>query len=635
MGKTFYAKLAMGNMKKNGKLYTPFLLTGVCMVILFYNIAALALNMGLGSAILNLIMGLGAVVVGVFATVFLYYTNSFLMKRRQKEFGLFNMLGMEKRHLRKVISFETLYTAMISITAGLILGILTNKLMFLLLLRLLRFEVKMGFEVSLIAIAGTIVLFCGIFALVLMSNVVKVSRANPIELLKGNQTGEREPKTRWVLTLVGVVTLGAGYAIALIVKEPLDAILLFFVAVLLVITGTYCLFTAGNVAFFKALRKNKSYYYKTRHFISVSGMIYRMKRNAVGLGNICILSAAVLLMISTTVSLYIGIEDAVASTFPRDVWVGYHDSDDADIRNKIRNEVQDVLDKRALTAVDVMDYNAYKAMSSEPEDTISKPYFVTLSDYNKLSGKSETLSGGEIILCGAGRDLLFEQLSLHGQDFIVKSTADASKLFWAERSDGKSAYYVVVSDVSVIKKLIGESEWICAWNYAFNLDASGDDSIKIYDEINARLYGIGSAQTASAFLNREAFFEFAGGLLFLGIFLGTMFIISMALVIYYKQISEGYEDKERFSIMQKVGLERTEVRGTIRSQVLMVFFLPLVTAIIHITVAFPMITKLLAVLNLKNIPLFAVCTAVTMVLFSVIYGMVYALTSREYYRIVR
>ncbi|WP_406542331.1 FtsX-like permease family protein [Clostridium ljungdahlii] len=325
MNKLFYPRLAVINIKKNSKTYFPFILTCICTIMMFYIMHAISINKGLdgasGSESLKTLLFLGTIVIGIFSAIFLFYTNSFLIKRRKKEIGLYNVLGLEKKHIAKILFFECIFTSVISLTAGLIGGIILNKLMFLLLIKMLNFKVSFGFSISVPSIIKTLIVFCSIFFVTLLSNLFQIKILKPIELLKGSEQGEKEPKTKWIMTIIGLAALCGGYGIALNVKSPLAALNLFFGAVILVMIGTYALFTAGSIAVLKFLRKQKNFYYKTGHFISVSGMMYRMKQNAVGLANICILSTAVLVMLSTTISLYAGMEDILKLRYPRDIVV--------------------------------------------------------------------------------------------------------------------------------------------------------------------------------------------------------------------------------------------------------------------------------------------------------------------------
>lgn len=658
MNKMLYPKLAVNNIKKNAQTYMPYVLACIGTIMMFYNMCFLAVVKDIGyisdSSRLRYILFLGAVVIGIFSVIFLFYTNSFLIKRRKKEFGLFNILGMEKKHVARIMFFETLFIALISLVAGVLAGILLSKLMILLLFKIISFEVTFGFEIPIPAVLSTFALFSGIFALNLIYNICRVHLSKPIELLKGGNVGEKEPRTKWILAGIGAICLGIGYNIALTVESPLAALNIFFVAVILVIIGTYCLFTAGSIAILKMLRKNKRYYYKLKHFISVSGMIYRMKRNAAGLANICILSTAVIIMLSTTISLYVGVEDVLRTRYPRNIIVNatnvsdeQADKLDAIIKEQTEkaNTVQkNVIRYRAMSFYTIQDGASFTAGESQSfsYNNIAMVYFITLDDYNKMENRSASLSNGEALLYTLVGDITGDTLSFNGFKLSIKERLTSLNI----EDDNTSAmltscYYVVVDDIKTIKQVYdslgGNNGDMDELSYYYGFDVSGDKDIRInlVKALQNAIRNIGvTGYVEGPEISRESFYSLYGGLFFLGLFLGLLFIMATVLIIYYKQITEGYDDKERFEIMQKVGMSRAEIKKSIHSQVLTVFFLPLAAAVIHLAFAFKVITKLLSVFNLTNIPLFAACTTITIIVFAIFYTIVYALTARTYYKIV-
>lgn len=658
MNKMLYPKLAVNNIKKNAQTYMSYVLACIGTIMMFYNMCFLAVVKDIGyisdSASLRYILFLGAVVIGIFSVIFLFYTNSFLIKRRKKEFGLFNILGMEKKHVARIMFFETLFIALISLVAGVLAGILLSKLMILLLFKIISFEVTFGFEIPIPAVLSTFALFSGIFALNLIYNICRVHLSKPIELLKGGNVGEKEPRTKWILAGIGAICLGIGYNIALTVESPLAALNIFFVAVILVIIGTYCLFTAGSIAILKMLRKNKRYYYKLKHFISVSGMIYRMKRNAAGLANICILSTAVIIMLSTTISLYVGVEDVLRTRYPRNIIVNatnvsdeQADKLDAIIKEQTEkaNTVQkNVIRYRAMSFYTIQDGASFTAGESQSfsYNNIAMVYFITLDDYNKMENRSASLSNGEALLYTLVGDITGDTLSFNGFKLSIKERLTSLNI----EDDNTSAmltscYYVVVDDIKTIKQVYdslgGNNGDMDELSYYYGFDVSGDKDIRInlVKALQNAIRNIGvTGYVEGPEISRESFYSLYGGLFFLGLFLGLLFIMATVLIIYYKQITEGYDDKERFEIMQKVGMSRAEIKKSIHSQVLTVFFLPLAAAVIHLAFAFKVITKLLSVFNLTNIPLFAACTTITIIVFAIFYTIVYALTARTYYKIV-
>ena len=657
MNRFFYAKLAVNNMQKNAQTYLPYLLTGIFTVMMFYNMSFLAVAKDIGSLSdsgqLRKLLSFGAGVIAVFSVIFLFYTNSFLIKRRKKEFGLFNILGMEKKHIARIILWETLFTAVISIGVGLAAGILFSKLMILLLFKIITFQVTFGFEIPVTAVINTSVLFGGIFLLNLVYNVLQVHLSKPIELLKGSSVGEKEPKTNWLIAIIGAVSLAIAYYIALTTESPLAALQLFFVAVVLAMIGTYCLFTAGSIALLKMLRKNKSYYYQLKHFIPVSGMIYRMKQNAVGLANICILSTAVIIMLSTTVSMYVGMEDLLRTRYPRNILVSARNvSDEQAIK------LDAAIEKQALEAglipKDVIRYRSMSFPVSQDGASFTQDHSnnyaagniamvvcLTADEYNRMENKSVSLDSSEALLYTLKGDIPGDTVNFNGFELSIKERLDS-----LETEDKMSAlltnsYFLIVDDVDTIKQiynsLSGNQGDMGELSYYYGFDVAGDKDAQIslvsalqkaLKEINADCY-VEGAESA-----RAGFYSIYGGLFFLGIFLGLLFMMATVLIIYYKQIAEGYEDRERFEIMQKVGMSRDEVKQAIKSQVLAVFFLPLVAAVIHIGFAFKVITKMLAVLNLTNVQLFAGCTALTILVFAVFYVIIYGLTARTYYHLV-
>ena len=667
-------RLALNNLRKNAKAYLPYLLTCFGTIAMFYNMCFLALTRDIGplsdSGSLRSILMFGAVIIGIFSAIFLLYTNSFLVKRRKKEFGLFHILGMEKRHVARVMALETLFTAVISLVIGILTGILLSKLMLLLLFKVLSANITFGFEIPGGAIRNTLGLFGIIFALSLIYNIVQVYRAKPVELLRGGRIGEKEPRTKWVLAVIGILCLGAGYYLALTTEAPLAALNTFFLAVLLVMIGTYCLFTAGSIAVLKLLRRNKQFYYQARHFISVSGMIYRMKQNAVGLANICILSSAVIVVLSTTVSLYVGVEDAVRTRYPRNVVVHAEDVSDrqaAELDALIAEQAQlhdaspqNVIRHRYrmfLTNQDGADFMGDREQYYA-EQSMAMLVFMTRADYLAMGYQAVTLGPGEALLyvsrghipgdvvrfgAGSGNG---DAGSDAGYTLSIRKRLDSFEAIGELTAILAGSYYFIVDNdqtlAGIYSALFGEDAVMAERSYYYGFDAAiaSEAQISLASALNTRLkeygtsHGISGIRTEGMENERAGFYTVYGGLFFIGLFLGLLFIMGTVLIIYYKQVAEGYDDKERYEIMQKVGMSRAEVRKVIRSQVLAVFFLPLITAAIHIAFAFKLITKLLVVLNLTNVPLFAACTGLTVLLFAVLYVVVYMLTARTYYQIV-
>lgn len=641
MNNFIYEKLAVTNLKNNRKTYVPYIFTGVLTVMMFYIIDALSKREGITQNTLKICLQYATGVIIVFAVIFLFYTNSFLIKRRKKEIGVYNILGMGKRHIARMMAVETILTAGISILGGLVFGIIFGKLMYLLLLKILHNSVDMQFSVNGIAIVQTVILFAGIFLLTYLYNILQIQLVNPVELLHGGNQGEKEPKSRWLLVIVGVAALGNGYWIALTTEAPLEALLKFFVAVVCVIIGTYALFIAGSIVVLKILRKNKAYYYNPKHFTSVSGMIYRMKQNGAGLANICVLSTMVLVMVSTTVSLYAGMEDILDSRFPRDVSIVCNEAD-TNKEETLQRLIKEQCEKAGVKITDRVRYrygsmnavlkgnNLEKVEQYYPDNHFYYVEMITQEEYNRIEKQNVSLKEQEILTYTTNGKCGKKQINIAGQNYQVKKELSEMTSQPKSTAEMYKTLYIVFANAEQIER-------IESFSYADKFNLKGDDGKQkeALEQIQNEFYEkFPDGTMESRMLSRSSFYELYGGLFFIGIYLGSMFIMATVLIIYYKQISEGYDDRERYQIMQKVGMSKKEVKRSIRSQVLSVFFLPLVVAVIHVAVAFKVMTKILGVLNLTNVSLFAVCTIITIAVFAVFYIIVYSITAKEYYRIV-
>ena len=674
MGKLLYPRLAWQNIKGDRRFFAPYFLALLGNVAAFYIMTALAVDPGMsqlhGAMYVQSFCFMGMFIAAVFSAVFLLYVNGFLMKQRKKALGLYNILGMGKSHIAAVLFFETLFVGGAGIVCGLLTGLLFHKLVTLALYNLLRFAVPFGFAISWDAMARTAILFGVLIGLTLLSNLNKVRVSKPIELLYGGQVGEREPRTKWFMTLLGVLTLGAGYYIALRTTNGMEAIAFYFVAVFLVIIGTYCLFTAVSIFVLKALRRNKRFYYKTSHFIGVSGMLYRMKQNAVGLANICILSTMVMVMVSGTLSLYLGTQDIVNRQAPSDLTVLVrYDPDEAepfDPAAMLRLQEGFIRDQGYSVSEDLI-YSSFTFTVGRLPDgsyttendlvtlgtAITTIQVLTQDAYAAATGVSLGLEAGEVAFGGEEDVLTIHWGALEGagsfgrSDLTVAQHLEESLSADAAVSDTST---LVVADTAALmelyenqKEAYGEDSSWMKWQASFSVDATDEELRAVQQAYNqyvrddAVFAGTGKwwscGWTLRCDVEADAY-GLAGGFLFLGIFLGTIFLMATVLIIYYKQISEGYEDKARFEIMQKVGLSREEVRASIRSQVLMVFFLPIAVAAIHILFDFNMVEKLLTLFQVYNTTLTALCTLGTVLVFFLVYGAVYLLTARTYYKIV-
>ena len=671
-------------MKSNRRFYLPYILTVIGTAAAFYIMAAIVSDPGSkelaagtsnGPMYVSMFMTLGMFVLGLFSCIFLLYTNSFLMKRRQKELGLYSVLGMSKTNIAGIMVFEALYIALIGIGGGIAVGILLTKLVSLALFRLMRLPVPFGFSVQPIAIIIVVLFFAGLILLTLLANLAKVGRSCPVELLRGGNVGEKEPKANWFLTIVGVLFLGAGYAVAMLVDNPGMAVAVYFLAVFAVIIGTYCLFTSVSIAVLKALRRNKRYYYKAKHFISVSGMLYRMKRNAVGLANICILCTMVMVMVSGTLSLYLGSEEQVNVYCPADVVVEatyYASSNEDHVYNeetgKETIEYHTPYDAAAMdawfedyfaghkltpSAAKAVEYYSFTAVDSE--DHVSLVTAVTAETYAQLTGEAAPeLAPGEALAhvpsgykFGDGLNFLDKDGNTLSIQFVGEAQLSSAQVELntaiLSQSEDDDIVLVVPDTAALLELVAGQENGSYIWRGQYDFDASDEALAAMVDDyfaassegdgVDAGYYDVLRIDLRSE--TERDVYGLSGGFLFLGVFLGIVFLMATVLIIYYKQVSEGYEDNARFDIMRKVGLSEREARRAIRSQILTVFFMPILVAAIHIAFDFNLVVLLLRLFSLTNVKLTALCTLGTLLVFCAVYAVVYALTARSYYKIVR
>lgn len=671
-------------MKSNRRFYLPYILTVIGTAAAFYIMAAIVSDPGSkelaagtsnGPMYVSMFMTLGMFVLGLFSCIFLLYTNSFLMKRRQKELGLYSVLGMSKTNIAGIMVFEALYIALIGIGGGLAVGILLTKLVSLALFRLMRLPVPFGFSVQPIAIIIVVLFFAGLILLTLLANLAKVGRSRPVELLRGGNVGEKEPKANWFLTIVGVLFLGAGYAVAMLVDNPGMAVAVYFLAVFAVIIGTYCLFTSVSIAVLKALRRNKRYYYKAKHFISVSGMLYRMKRNAVGLANICILCTMVMVMVSGTLSLYLGSEEQVNTFCPADVVVEttyYASSTEDHVYNEETGEetieyhtpydaaamdawFEDYFAAHKLTPSSAKAVEYYTFTAVDSEDHVSLVTAVTAVTYAQLTGEAAPeLAPGEALAhvpsgykFGDGLNFLDKDGNTLSIQFVGEAQLSSAQVELStailSQSEDDDIVLVVPDTAALLELVAGQENGSYVWRGQYDFDASDEALAAMVDDyfaassegdgVDAGYYDVLRIDLRSE--AEQEVYGLSGGFLFLGVFLGIVFLMATVLIIYYKQVSEGYEDNARFEIMRKVGLSEREARRAIRSQILTVFFMPILVAAIHIAFDFNLVVLLLRLFSLTNVKLTALCTLGTLLVFCAVYAVVYALTARSYYKIVR
>lgn len=674
----FYIKLAKDGILKNRKFYFPYIVTCICMIMMHYIVSYISSSPDFakvrGGEMLQALISVGVFVISVFSLIFLYYTNSFLVRRRQKEFGLYNILGMGKRNLVKILIWENVLTAVISIAAGLVCGILFSKMAELAVLKLLGQDAGFGIRIVLQPVIYTILLFVVIFALVTLRMLISVYQLRPVEMLKSENVGERPPKANWVVALVGFILLAAAYYLAVAVMDPMSAMAMFFVAVVMVIIATYLLFISGSVALCRILQKNKKYYYQTRHFVSLSSMVYRMKRNGAGLASICILSTMVLVTVSSTVCLFAQTEESIEKRYPYDIVLsmGNNIGEPTVLRSETDPYIQavdDALEENDVSAQNIQDYFIYENYGLQQDDTIvldmygtgeSPDYtkmvdlhFIALEDYNRISGADQILADNEVILYGMKTDYEYSTITLdHLGTWNVKRITEEPIPSGSAQANMNGSLFFVVKDISVIES-IAQYEYELVKNqggystavmrqYGFDLDCPEEKQIDIYYDILEKLSSAGAQNadmpnysTESRAEGRIDLMGINGGLFFLGILLGAVFIFGTVLIMYYKQISEGYEDQGRFDILMKVGMTHREVKKSINSQVLTVFFLPLVTAGVHLAFAFPLISKIMMLLSsAASWEMLLFVTACCYLVFALFYVVVYMVTSKSYYTII-
>lgn len=674
--KTLYARLAWTGMRKNRRLYLPYLLSCAGMVLMFYILMGLSgspvlghMSGGTSSAI---ILRLGTVVIAVFALIFLFYTHSFLIRRREREFGLYNVLGMGKGNIARILLWETVITYGLTTGMGLLLGVVLYKLAELGMVRLLQVPVTYTLTVSVSSLLAAAALFAAIHTLILLNGLRQLHGVSAVALLRSESVGEKPPRAQWVLTAAGVVLLGGAYALAVSIKEPLAALLWFFAAVIMVIIATYLLFISGSVTLCRGLQRNKKYYYRPQHFVSVASMTYRMKRNGAGLASVCILATMVLVMISSTTCLYVGQEDAVNARYPRDMDVvvygrSDHPLDEAEAE-QLRQGVESTVFNFGGQASNVATYREISvsglpdggdlrlgnAGASAADSThVIHIYFVPLEEYNAVTGQSLTLEDGQVYVAALRTEFHSDTLSIDGGMTRHVMKREIPALVGAAVADITPSLTVVVPDFEQFvpelqSYLTNKYGWYptATWHYAFDTDLPENQQGNIdgttpnlEDALNGYLAGVSGdwgvgVSVESKAANRADFYGTYGGLFFLGIMLSIVFIFAAVAILYYKQLSEGYEDQSRFDIMQKVGMTKQDIRRSINSQLLTVFYLPLLMAGVHLCFAFPFIHKLLILFNLDNRGLLIGTTAVSFAVFAVLYAIVYKLTGNTYYRIV-
>ena len=670
----FYSKFALNNLVKNKKFIIPYVLSAIFTIMSFYILSSLAFGDNLdklpnGIDATKQVLSFGIIVIALFSVIFLFYTYSFLVKRRVKEFGLYSVLGMTKKQIAKILVLETIFIAVTTIVLGIGLGIIFDKLMLLVLLKLFSAGVSFGFSITPIAIVFSVLLFGGIFFLLLLYTVLKIARLRIVALLKDENKGEKEPKSRWILAIIGLALIGYGYYTAQTVQNPIKALTVFFFAVVAVIIGTYLVFMAVSITVLKIMKNNKNFYYKPKNFISVSGLLYRMKRNAVGLANICILSTMVLVTMGSTSALYAGMEKSYNERFPRQLMIaGYHSTSDKlkEIENNVKvaakeagTEVQDLVSYNSVPMVGRLVEDKFNFESNLGVDLANVKMIVVLQlkDYNKFANKNKTLENNEIFLhVDKKGEYNHQTISLNGIEYKVKEKlAEFPGTIGSDSANIMDTYYVIVKDNKEAEKIAAKLEEKYAelnkqdaakrgisiatgaptvQNYvAFNIKDTTKEA-KVIESFKKLEKGE-SVSIEGKEENKITFRGVFASFLFIGVFISFIFVISQVVIMYYKQISEGYEDKGNFEIMRKVGITDKQIKQSIRSQVLLIFFSPLIIATLHTIVAYPFIEKILRLFLITDNSIFLQALAVTIVVFAIFYLIVYAITSKIYYRIIK
>lgn len=671
MHRGFYFKLAVQSIQKNRQLYYPFIISSITTIMMTFVILALSTNSGLaqipGGSNLQTILGLGYIVLLLFSTIFLFYMNSFLMKNRKREFGIYNILGMDKKHITKILAYEMTVICYVSLFIGLIAGILLNKLSTLLVRRMLGASISFGFELSSSAVLWTLCFFFFIFLAILFANIYQIRLANPIELLKASDTGEKEPKAKIIWSLFGLILLGIGYYLALTIQSPIMGMSLVFLAILIVIAATYLLFTTGTITFLKLLKNNKNYYYQTKHFIPVSGMLYRMKKNAVGLANISILSVGVILLLSIATSLYLTTDNSAAAQYPSDVISeipieNSNRQNERTTKEKINQSIQQAAAQTNVTVNKALSYAYlnFPALLNGEEFKVTKDvyasqsnqrpanlYLIDQENYQTISGDKLDLAEDQVAVHGTVKEYTKNTLSILGENFSVQSQQPIDEFAIGDETTSavNDSYYIIVSSPEILSQIEKKEQDILK-NLAaeisiftqFDLENASSQEIMTFSDSYRNQLDNNNLKIRNVDTKVEAHGKFValrGGVLFLVLNLALLLLMMTVLIIYYKQISEAYDDKKGFKIMQNVGLSDTEIKQAIRSQILSVFFLPVFITGMHVIVMLPLMRKAMVLVMLNQVHLFPISLLIAFLIFFVVYLGIYRVTARTYYKIVK
>lgn len=669
MGIRYYFRLAFNNIKKDKNTFYPFLIAVVTLSGLFYMLCAIWKELGTGKFYgawqMEIILQIGVVITGILCAGIVFYTNGFLMKRRTKELGLYNILGMEKKHIGYVLSLEISIIALTGLVLGMFFGILFAKLLYMVFMKMLGVKQLMEFHISLETIGITICLFGGVFLVDIFSNYIRLLFLKPVDMLQSASRGEKEPKTKWLMAILAVVFLGIGYYIAITTDNIVATMSNFMIAALLVILGTYCLFMALSVLILKMLKKNKNYYYHKTHFITVSDLMHRIRQNAVGLANICIFSTAVLVTLSTTLSLYLGTDDAVRTIYPRDMAITLAlDAEEYQKKDVIEKKLQQYLQSyfrdSNMQMANEQTYYECDIIGAGKGDTVQiTEKNVTMKNMTMLQvmtadvfamryHKKVSVPSGKVVLSvySPAEFPKSSQIRIGNETWQIDHRDDTLAKATGEEMYCKT-YLLLVNSMDEVRDIAlggenGSKSFRNAgmvYKYSFDLKGkmSGEEKRAFCTTLEKKFIKQKFTKDTSIediFNNRRDALGIYAGLFFIGIFVGILFLTATVLIIYYKQVSEGYEDRNNFLILQKVGLDKREVRKIINNQMKTIFFLPILVAVMHLMAAYPIVKKMLAMFNLTNAHLFVQCMIGTILVFVVFYAIIYRLTSTTYYRIV-
>lgn len=655
--KALFPQLAWNSICKNSRYYIPYIIAGAMMVMMFYimnylNASEYVASMVGGSALVS-VFGFGILVIALFAFIYLFYTNSFLIRVRDRELGLYNILGMNRKNIVSIIACESILLFAIVISAGLLSGIALSKIAELVLAHVMEQPVNMEFTLQPYVLSNTFFIFAAIYTILFLYSAFRIGTTKALDLLKGTAYGEKQPKRNLFFALIGLVIMGIAYYMAITIQEPLLALSTFFIAVILVIIATYILFITGSVVLCRVLQKDSRYYYKASHFISVSTMRFRMKRNGAGLASICILMTMVLVMMTITASLYAGLEDSMAKNFPTDIIVDISLFEDQTVTENMKNTLITYMDENILENTDALcseyvyfasgnfNQDGYSVNPDMVSWSANELYIIDDDTYNLIYNKDISLRDDECILISDNRDLIMDDYFLNDHSWQVTEKEEGQPITTGVNISGASAQTLVISDLSQILDdaylstiSMHSLHYVCNVKDGSTMNATSDGLFQSFRDTLGEMdsgYSMNFKYRPDA---RASYVQLYGGIFMLCVMLSIIFLLSAVMIIYYKQISEGFEDQKRFAILRKVGMTDHEIRSSINSQIMTMFFMPLITAGIHLCAAWPMLYRILIMFGITNQQLTLIVTIMVYLIFAAFYGIIYRLTSNTYFRIV-